>query len=129
MRWIELISAHAMHDLALWERGGAEGLRSPELLESAMMRPQMRRHYRAGQASVPELAAAYAFGLIQDHPWVDGNKRTAFLVSGTFCEQNGYRFEAPETEVVAIFCAVAAGEISEVGLAGWFARHTRKVES
>jgi death-on-curing protein len=124
--WIDSLVAVAMHELALLEGGGAEGLRDPGLLESALARPQQIMHYSDKKPLVPVLGAAYAWGLIRDHPFVDGNKRTAFLVATGFCQLNGYRFEAPEVEPPIIFAAVAAGEIQEPGLAAWFKRHTRR---
>src|SRR5262249_24116409 len=78
------------------------------------------------EPTIPDLAAAYAWGMIRDHPFVDGNKRTALLVADAFCTSNGYRFGAAEEECVIIFQAAAAGEIQEGGLAAWFKRHTKK---
>ena len=115
-----------MHELALLEGGGAEGLRDAGLLESALARPRQLLAYTEPKPKVPVLAAAYAWGLIRDHPFVDGNKRTAFLVAAGFCQANRYRFEAPEGEPAVIFEATAAGEIQEAGLAAWFKRHTKK---
>jgi death-on-curing protein len=125
--WVETIVAIAMHDLALSEGGGAEGLRDIGLLESALARPRQLLNYDEPKPGIPALAAAYAWGLIRDHPFVDGNKRTAFFVSTGFCQANGYRFEAPEGEPTVIFEAAAAGEIQEPGLALWFKRHTRRI--
>jgi len=124
--WISSYIAIAMHELALAEGGGAEGLRDLGLLESALARPRQVLAYAKPKPAIAELAAAYAWGLIRDHAFVDGNKRTAFLVSTAFCQLNGYRFVAPEIEPPIIFQAAAAGEIQEAGLAAWFKRHTRK---
>jgi death on curing protein len=123
--WIDSFLAIAMHELALAEGGGAEGLRDIGLLESALARPRQLLDYSGSKPAIPILAAAYAWGLIRDHPFVDGNKRTAFLVSTAFCQANGYRFEAPDGEPIVIFQAAAAGEIQEAGLAMWFKRHSR----
>jgi death on curing protein len=123
--WIEAIQAVAMHDLALALDGGLEGVTQMALLESALSRPLTRWQYQR-ETTLPELAAAYAFGIARNHPFVDGNKRTAFLVAVAFTELNGYRFEAPEAEAAVIFEALAAGEIEEAGLAKWFERHLRK---
>jgi death on curing protein len=118
--------ASAIHELALLEGGGAEGLRDPGLLESALARPLQLLAYAKPKPTIPGLAAAYAWGLIRDHPFVDGNKRTALLVADAFCTANGYRFEVSEEECVIIFEAAASGEIQEAGLAAWFKRHTRR---
>jgi death on curing protein len=119
--------AVAIHELALLEGGGAEGLRDPGLLESALARPLQLLSYVKPKPTIPALAAAYAWGLIRDHPFVDGNKRTALLVADAFCTSNGYRFEASEQEATIIFQAAGAGEIQEPGLAAWFKRHTKKI--
>jgi death-on-curing protein len=123
--WIDSFLAIAMHELALGEGGGAEGLRDIGLLESALARPRQVFAYSASKPAIPVLAAAYAWGLIRDHPFIDGNKRTAFLVATGFCQANGHRFEAPEGEPAIIFLAAAAGEIQEPGLAMWFGRHCK----
>jgi death on curing protein len=124
--WIDAFVAVAIHELALLEGGGAEGLRDSQLLESALARPQQLLVYGKPKPGIPNLAAAYAWGLIRDHPFVDGNKRTALLVADAFCTVNGYDFRAPEQDCVIIFEAAAAGEIQEAGLGAWFGRHTRK---
>jgi death on curing protein len=124
--WIDSLLAIAMHELALLEGGGAQGLRVVGLLESALGRPQQLLAYTTPKPTIPDLAAAYAWWLIRDHPFIDGNKRTAFLVATAFCEANGYKFDAPEGEPAVIFEATAAGEIQESGLADWFKRRTKK---
>jgi death-on-curing protein len=118
--------AVAIHELALLEGGGAEGLRDPGLLESALARPVQLLAYAKPKPTIPDLAVAYAWGLIRDHPFVDGNKRTALLVTDAFCTSNGYSFEVSEEECVIIFEATAAGEIQEAGLVDWFKRYTKK---
>jgi death-on-curing protein len=127
--WIDSLMAIAIHELALLEGGGAEGLRDLGLLESALARPMQLLAYAKPKPTIPDLAAAYAWGLIRDHPFVDGNKRTALLVADAFCSSNGYRFEVSEEECVIIFQATAASEIQEAGLASWFKRHTRRFPS
>jgi death on curing protein len=124
--WIDSFMAVAIHELALLEGGGAEGLRDPGLLGSALARPRQLLVYTEPKPTIPELAAAYAWGLIRDHPFVDGNKRTALLIADAFCTSNGYQFEVSEEECVIIFEAAAVGEIQEAGLAAWFKRHTKK---
>jgi death on curing protein len=123
--WIDSFLALAMHELALAEGGGAEGLRNIGLLESALARPRQLLAYSSSKPAIAVLAAAYAWGLIRNHPFIDGNKRTAFLVSTAFCQANGHKFEAPEGEPCIIFRAAAAGEIEEEGLAKWFVRHLK----
>ena len=107
--------------------GGAKGIRDTGLLESALARAQQLYHY--GTAPImPEMAAAYAFGITSNHPCVDGNKRTAIVVAAVFLEDNGYRFEAPQVDVVLTILALAAGEIKEPTLAGWMTTHSRQME-
>jgi death-on-curing protein len=117
-RWIRLNEALAMHGERLAEHGGLDGVRDQGMLESAMARPVNLAAY--GNPDVHDLAAAYAFGLARNHPFADGNKRTAFVVSATFLLLNGRELTAEEIEVVEIFVALAAGEIEENELAAWF---------
>jgi len=117
-RWIRLNEALAMHGERLADHGGLEGVRDQGMLESAMARPVNLAAY--GKPDVHDLAAAYAFGLARNHPFADGNKRTAFIVSSTFLLLNGRELTAEEIEVVEIFVALAAGEIEENELAAWF---------
>jgi death on curing protein len=127
IHWLDSFVVIAMHELALLEGGGAEGLRELGLLESALARPKQLLNYMKPRPTTPVLAAAYAWGLIRDHPFIDGNKRTALLVADAFCTRNGYRLEAPEGEPAIILEAVAASEIEEAGLAFWFRRRTKKL--
>lgn len=93
------------------------------LLESAMARSQNLASY--GEPDVAELAAAYAFGIARNHPFVDGNKRTAAVVSETFLALNGYRLDATDAELVVAFIALAAGELSEAEMVDWFRTYIR----
>jgi death on curing protein len=127
IRWVDSFVAIAIHELALSQGGGAQGLRDPGLLESALARPKQLLSYGKSKPPIPVLASAYAWGLIRDHPFIDGNKRTALLVADAFCTRNGYRLEASELEARVIFEAAGAGEIKESGLAVWFKRYTRKI--
>ena len=116
--WLGRAFVLAVHDAQIAEHGGAPGLRDDNLLESALARP---RHLHAyGSPDAFDLAAAYAFGIARNHPFVDGNKRTAFVVSVTFLRLLGYSLLAPRNETVAVFLALGAGELDEAGLAGWF---------
>lgn len=119
--WITLEVAIAAHLEQLAEHGGGEGLRDQGLLESAMARPPNLAAY--GTLDVADLAAAYAYGIARNHPFVDGNKRTAAVVSETFLLVNGYALGASDAELVVAFLALAAGELAEEELADWFRSH------
>ena len=124
-RWIRLGEATAIHTEQIAEHGGLEGIRDSGLFESAMARPENRAAY--GAADVCDLAAAYAFGLARNHPFADGNKRTAFVVSVTFLILNGRDLTASEIDVVETFLKLAAGELAEAELADWFRANSRAV--
>jgi death-on-curing protein len=119
--WVTDAVALAAHAEQLTEHGGGDGLRDTGALESAMARPRDLVVYSEPDAAA--LAAAYAFGIARNHPFVDGNKRTAAVVSETFLMLNGYRLAATDAELVVAFVALAAGEISEEDLADWFRLH------
>jgi death-on-curing protein len=122
--WIRQDVVLAMHDEALLLHGGPEGVRDLGLLESALARPKNLLAYSELPASLAELAAAYAKGIVANYPFVDGNKRAAFTVSVTFLRINGLRLTAAKEDCVLKFWALAAGEISEAELALWFAENT-----
>jgi death-on-curing protein len=107
----------AMHGEQIAEHGGSPGIRDAGLLSSALARPQNQAVY--GDPSVFDLAAAYAFGIIRNHPFVDGNKRTGFLAAYVFLNLNGWELMASEAEAVAAVQALAANEMDEAGFAGW----------
>lgn len=117
--WVTLDVATTAHAEQLAEHGGAEGVRDQGALESAMARPLNLALYDEPGAAA--LAAAYAFGLARNHPFVDGNKRTAAVVSETFLLLNGYTVTASDAELVIAFLDLAAGELSEAEMAAWFA--------
>jgi death on curing protein len=119
--WIAQEVAVAAHAEQLAEHGGGEGVRDIGLLESAMMRPQNLAEY--GAPDVSELAAAYAFDLARNHPFIDGNKRTAAVICETFLLLNGYSLDVTDAELVVAFLALAAGELPEDELALWFREH------
>lgn len=108
----------AAHREQLAEHGGGDGVRDARLLDSAMARPQNLAAY--GKPDAAALAASYAFGIARNHPFVDGNKRTAAVVSETFLVLNSYKLTATDAELVVAFLALAAGELSEEELADWF---------
>jgi death-on-curing protein len=116
--WVTLDVALAVHAEQIAEHGGGEGVRDAGLVESALARPQNLIAY--GEPDAAALAAAYAFGIARNHPFVDGNKRTAAVISETFLMLNGYTLVASDAELVVAFLALAAGELSEEQLADWF---------
>lgn len=119
--WVSLEVALAAHLEQLADHGGGEGVRDMGMLESAMARPQNVVAY--GNPDAADLAASYAFGIARNHPFVDGNKRTAAVVSETFLALNGYGLTAIDAELVVTFLALAAGDLSEDELADWFRDH------
>ncbi|WP_420145433.1 type II toxin-antitoxin system death-on-curing family toxin [Sphingobium sp.] len=117
--WVAPAVAEAAHAEQIAEHGGGgDALRDRGLFESAMARPQHMANY--GQPDAAELAAAYAYGLARNHPFVDGNKRIAAVVSETFLMLNGYALMATDAELVVAFLELAAGDISQEELADWF---------
>ncbi|MBA4767760.1 MAG: type II toxin-antitoxin system death-on-curing family toxin [Porphyrobacter sp.] len=117
-RWVSHRAALTAHAEQIAEHGGGAGIRDMGLFESAMARPQQLEAY--GKPDAAALAAAYAFGLARNHPFVDGNKRTANVVSLLFLLKNGWRVEADDADMIVAFIALAAGELSEDELADWF---------
>jgi death on curing protein len=99
--------------------GGSDGMRDAELLESALARPRNRAAYEA-EVAVHLLAADYCFGIARNHPFLDGNKRTAILAAAAFLSLNGQDFEPPETSIVQMIVGLAAGEVGVDELAAWF---------
>jgi death on curing protein len=116
-KWFTYEAAIAGHNLQLRRFGGAPGLRDERPLRSALERPCNKWRYEG--AELPELAAAYAFGLIKNHAFVDGNKRIAFIGMIAFLRMNGIAFKPDQAQSTAIILAVAAGEVSEQSLARW----------
>ena len=104
--------------------GGADGIRDLGLLESALARPENLFAYSEQAPSLSQLAASYAKGIVANHPFVDGNKRTAFLVSVTFLLLNGLKLTAPKEDRVLTFWSLADGSLAEEQLALWFERFT-----
>jgi death on curing protein len=119
-KWLSKESVFAMHARQLAEHGGGEGVRDFGLLESALQRPQNKAAYEA--PDVFDLAAAYAYGIARNHPFVDGNKRTALVASRAFLLINGFQITAPKEDRLSTFLALAAGETGENEVASWFRR-------
>ncbi len=120
--WIDPAAIIAIHNEQLAEHGGGEGLRDAGLLDSALNRPLNLATY--GEPDVAALAASYAVGLSKNHPFVDGNKRTAFVAMELFLALNGRTLTAGDAECVVTMLSVAAGEIDEATLTVWIRQNT-----
>jgi death on curing protein len=112
--WIDERDALALHERLLALHGGAEGLRDSALLKSALARPQQHFAY-AESPDVVDMAAVYTGGIVRNHPFVDGNKRTGFVVGILFLELNGYRFSASEEDAAQAVLELASGNLDEAG--------------
>jgi death-on-curing protein len=123
-RWVHRVALELLHDESLAEHGGAAGLRDEALLESALARPPHLAAY--GKPDWAELAACYGVGLAKNHPFVDGNKRVAFLAVGLFLALNGRRLTATPAEATLVMFDVAAGAIDEAGFARWIRDHAQR---
>ena len=122
--WMEVFDAIIAHDRDLMVHGGATGIRDAGMLESALMRPRNLWLYSETPPSWCAMAAAYAFGISSNHPFIDGNKRTALLVSFVFLETNGIEVIASQEDAYLIILSMAAGEVNETELTSWFQRNT-----
>lgn len=105
--------------------GGCAGLRDSGLLDSALARPQQLFHY--GKPTMPALAAAYSVGIVQNHPFMDGNKRTGFMMGAAFLERNGYDFFATEADAVVNTLALAAREMDETQYTAWLKANSKRL--
>ena len=120
--WIDRRALLLLHGESLVLHGGAPGIRDEGLLDSALARPENLAAY--GQPDVFDCAAAYAFGLAKNHPFIDGNKRAAFLGAGMFLRLNGFRLTATQHEATLTMLALAASDITEAAYADWLRNHT-----
>ena len=120
-RWVDKTALVLLHDEGLAEHGGAAGMRDQGLFESALARPENLAAYE--DPDVASLAAAYGVGLAKNHPFVDGNKRVAFIAVGLFLALNGYRLNATQVDATRTMLGVAAGELSEPDFADWIRRN------
>jgi len=120
--WIEASVVWAVHEAQLAEHGGSAGVRDVGLLESALARPQNLAGYTEPDSAA--IAAAYGFGIARNHPFIDGNKRTAWVCTELFLLLNGYAITADNAAALPIMLALASGDISEEDFAGWLRRHT-----
>jgi death on curing protein len=112
------------HEQSLAQFGGPAGVRDEGLLDWALSKPQNLFNY--GKPTLFELAASYAFGLVKNHPFIDGNKRTGFVVAVIFLELNGCRFQATEVDAALRTLALAAGEMSEAAYADWLKANSKR---
>jgi death-on-curing protein len=120
--WVSKKAVLAIHSAQLAEHGGSDGIRDETLLDSALAKPRNVFAY-ADQPDVFRLAASYAFGIARNHAFVDGNKRTALVVSLTFLDRNGWDVVAPKEDVYFTFLHFADGSLTEDELTAWFTRH------
>ena len=120
-RWVDKRALLLLHDESLAEHGGAPGMRDQDLLDSALARPMNLLAY--GEPDAAALAASYGVGVAKNHPFVDGNKRAAFLCVGLFLALNGWRLNATQVEATLAIQAVAAGDLDEAAFAGWLRSH------
>jgi len=123
-RWVDKRALLLLHHESLAEHGGAAGIRDEGLLDSALARPLNLDAY--GTPDFADLAASYAIGLAKNHPFVDGNKRAAFLATGLFLHLNGHRLQVSQADATLTMLAVAAGEMDEATFAGWLRQHCVK---
>ena len=116
-RWIKEDSVLAIHDEQIAEHGGLPGVRDRGLLQSALARPQNLAAY--GNPDAPDLAASYAIGIARNHPFLDGNKRTAWVVAETFLLKNGFELLASDCDSLPVMLSVAEGSMPEKDFAAW----------
>lgn len=121
--WLREAVVVAIHEAQLAEHGGPAGLRDATLLASALARPQQLEAYGSPRPDLAALAAAYGYGLARNHPFVDGNKRTALVVMETFLNLNGWELDADNVDCVQEILLLAGGELDEAALAHWLRGH------
>ncbi|MEI8284297.1 MAG: type II toxin-antitoxin system death-on-curing family toxin [bacterium] len=120
--WVDRYDCLAMHEKLLDRFGGLKGIRDEGLLDSALNKPMHLFSY--GKPSVFEMAASYALGIVKNHPFLDGNKRTGFVAAALFIESNGFSFQASEEEAVLETLALAASKSTEEDYAAWLERNS-----
>jgi len=124
-RWVNRRALLLLHEEALAEHGGLPGLRDPGSLDASLARP-LHLHTYEPESDLARLAAAYAFGIVRNHPFNDGNKRAGFLALGLFLELNNWHFVADPIEAIAIMLRLAEGKLTEFDLAEWIRRNVKK---
>jgi death-on-curing protein len=123
--WIETRDVLAIHDRLLALHGGASGLRDRGLLESALARPRQHHAY-ASSPDIVEMATLYTAGVVRNHPFVDGNKRTGFVIGVLFLELNGFEFKASKEDATQAATSLAAGILDEAGYWAWLRENIRR---
>jgi len=123
--WIEVHDALAIHDRLIALHGGATGTRDLGLLESALARPR-QHHVYADMPDVVEMAALYAAGIVRNHPFVDGNKRTGFVLGVLFLELHGFAFTASEEDATQAVMGLASGALEEAGYTAWLRENSKR---
>jgi death on curing protein len=122
--WLTTEECLALHDMMLSQYGGIAGVRDENLLESALAKP--RQLFAYGKPNMAEMAAAYAAGIVKNHPFLDGNKRTGFMLGTGFLERNGFEFHATEVDAALRTLALAAGKMSEAAYAAWLKANSKR---
>lgn len=121
--WLNREDCLAIHEMMLAQHGGLAGVRDEGLLESALSKA--RHLFAYGSPTLAEMAASYAAGIILNHPFLDGNKRTGFMLAATFLELNGLEFTATEESVIDMTLALASGKLKQAAYAKWLTRNSR----
>lgn len=127
VNWLRIVDVLGAHTKVIEFSGGSDGLRDIGLLESALARPQNLAAY-APDTPLTRLAAAYGFGIAANHPFVDGNKRTAFIAVALFLDINGVQLDTSEEDKYVTMMSLAAGDLNEQAFAEWLNQHTRSTE-
>ena len=125
--WLTREECLALHDFMVSQYGGIAGVRDEHLLDSALARPQQLFAY--GKPDMADMAAAYAAGIVKNHPFLDGNKRTGFMLGAGFLERNGIEFCATEAEAALHTLGLAAGKMSEAAYAAWLKANAKRVRA
>jgi death on curing protein len=126
--WLGIELTLKLHDRQLAEHGGIKGVRDERLLESALARPRQQFAYSDPTPTLPELAAYYALGIARNHPFLDGNKRTAYVACRVFLVHNGWDLYSPAEERYEKFLRMASGELPEGEFVAWVVRVAKRVE-
>ncbi len=121
--WLNREDCLAIHEMMLAQHGGLAGVRDDGLLESALFKPQ--HLFARSSPTLAEMAASYAAGIILSHPFLDGNKRTGFMLAATFLELNGLEFTATEESVIEMTLALASGKLKQAAYAEWLSKNSR----